>query len=126
MAFVVAIAFMLFAAGIDKKYVIAVILIAVIAIPLLYNFVLPSHAKARIDIFLNPELDPKGSGYNLIQSKLAIGSGQLLGMGLLMGNQTQLRLFTSKIDRLHILSYRRRNGICNCSYCNSYLCCNDH
>lgn len=90
MAFVVAIAFMLFAAGIDKKYVIAVILIAVIAIPLLYNFVLPSHAKTRIDIFLNPELDPKGSGYNLIQSKLAIGSGQLLGMGLLMGNQTQL------------------------------------
>lgn len=90
MAFVVAIAFMLFAAGIDKKYVIAVILIAVIAIPVLYNFVLPSHAKARIDIFLNPELDPKGSGYNLIQSKLAIGSGQLLGMGLLMGNQTQL------------------------------------
>ncbi len=126
MAFVVAIAFMLFAAGIDKKYVIAVILIAVIAIPLLYNFVLPSHAKARIDIFLNPELDPKGSGYNLIQSKLAIGSGQLLGMGLLMGNQTQLRLFTSKIDRLHILSYRRRNGICNCSYCNSSLCCNDY
>ncbi len=90
MAFVVAIAFMLFAAGIDKKYVIAVILIAVIAIPVLYNFVLPSHAKARIDIFLNPELDPKGSGYNLIQSKLAIGSGQLFGMGMLMGNQTQL------------------------------------
>lgn len=76
--------------GIDKKYVIAVILIAAVSIPLLYNFVLPDHAKSRIDVFLNPELDPRGAGYNLIQSKLAIGSGTLFGMGILMGNQTQL------------------------------------
>lgn len=126
MAFVVAIAFMLFAAGIDKKYVIAVILIAVVAIPVLYNFVLPTHAKARIDIFLHPELDPKGSGYNLIQSKLAIGSGQLFGMGMLMGNQTQLRISSSKINRLYIFSYRRRNGIYSCSSGNSSLCYNDY
>ena len=46
--------------------------------------------KKRIDIFLNPESDPRGSGYNIIQSKLAIGAGQLTGMGLLKGNQTQL------------------------------------
>ena len=90
MAFIVGIAFMLFASGIDKKYVIAVLLIIVVALPLMYNFVLPSHAKSRIDVFLNPELDPRGSGYNLIQSKLAIGSGQLFGMGVLKGNQTQL------------------------------------
>lgn len=61
MAFVVGIAFMLFASGIDRRYVIAVILILVIAVPLLYTFVLPDHAKARIDVFLNPELDPRGS-----------------------------------------------------------------
>ena len=61
MAFVVGIAFMLFASGIDKKYVIAILLIVVIAIPLLYVFVLPDHAKSRIDVFLNPELDPRGS-----------------------------------------------------------------
>lgn len=96
MAFIVAIAFMLFASGIDKKYVIAVFIIIVIALPLLYNFILPEHAKDRIDVFLNPELDPRGSGYNLVQSKLAIGSGQFLGMGILMGNQTQLRLSVSK------------------------------
>lgn len=106
MAFVVATAFMLFAAGIDKKYIIAVVLIAVIAIPLLYIFVLPNHAKTRIDVFLNPELDPRGSGYNLIQSKLAIGSGRLLGMGILMGNQTQLRISLPKSNRLHIFGYR--------------------
>lgn len=95
MAFVVGIAFVLFASGIDKKYIIATLLIIVIALPLLYNFVLPDHAKSRIDVFLNPELDPRGSGYNLIQSKIAIGSGQLLGMGILAGNQTQLRISLS-------------------------------
>ena len=90
MAFVVSVCFMLFAAGIDKKYIIAVVLLAAILIPVMYFYVLPDHAKTRIDVFLNPELDPRGSGYNLIQSKLAIGSGRLLGMGVLMGNQTQL------------------------------------
>ncbi len=90
MAFVVAVAFMLFAAGINKKYIISVILLVVILVPVLYFYVLPDHAKTRIDVFLNPELDSRGSGYNLLQSKLAIGSGRLLGMGVLMGNQTQL------------------------------------
>ena len=46
--------------------------------------------EIAFDVFLNPDLDPRGSGYNVIQSKLAIGSGKLLGMGLLKGNQTQL------------------------------------
>lgn len=61
MAFVAGICFMLFASGIDKKYIIATLLIIVIAVPLMYNFVLPEHAKDRIDVFLNPELDPRGS-----------------------------------------------------------------
>lgn len=90
MAFCVALAMMLFTDGIDKKYIIGAILIAAISIPIFYNFILPDHAKKRIDIFLNPESDPRGSGYNIIQSKLAIGAGQLTGMGLLKGNQTQL------------------------------------
>ena len=58
--------------------------------PLIYNFVLPKHAKSRIDTFLHPESDPRGAGYNILQSKLAIGSGQVTGMGILQGNQTQL------------------------------------
>ena len=90
MAFCIAVAMMLFTSGIDKKYIIGAILIAGILIPILYNFVLPQHAKRRIEVFLNPESDPRGSGYNIIQSKLAIGAGQLTGMGLLKGNQTQL------------------------------------
>ena len=65
-------------------------IITAIATPITYNFLLPSHAKERIDTFLNPESDPSGAGYNILQSKLAIGSGQITGMGVLNGNQTQL------------------------------------
>ena len=90
LAFIVATALILLTAGLDRKYIIGTILIVVISVPLLYNFVLPEHAKSRIDVFLNPESDPRGAGYNIIQSKLAIGAGQLTGMGLLKGNQTQL------------------------------------
>ena len=89
-AFLIATVLMLISAGIDKKYIIVTSIIVVISIPLLYNFVLPEHAKKRIDIFLNPESDPRGSGYNIIQSKLAIGAGGLTGIGILKGNQTQL------------------------------------
>lgn len=89
-AFLISTVMVLFAAGIDKKYIIVSILLVVIAAPLLYFFILPEHAKTRIDVYLNPNLDPRGSGYNIIQSKLAIGAGQLFGMGVLKGNQTQL------------------------------------
>lgn len=90
MAFMVAIVLMLFTAGIKKRYIISGILIVAIMLPVAYFFILPDHAKSRIDVFLNPNLDPRGAGYNVIQSKLAIGAGEFLGMGFLKGNQTQL------------------------------------
>lgn len=89
-AFLVSTVLILYCAGIKKRYIIVSVLLVVIAVPLLYFFVLPEHAKTRIDVYLNPDLDPRGAGYNIIQSKLAIGSGQLFGMGWLKGNQTQL------------------------------------
>lgn len=89
-AYLVALAFMLFTAGLDKKYIIVTVLLIAILAPIIYMYVLPSHAKTRIEIFLNPEADPRGAGYNVIQSKLAIGAGGLTGMGLMKGNQTQL------------------------------------
>ena len=90
LAFLAALVFMLYTAGIDKKYIITAVLLVVILVPLAYFFILPEHAKARIDVYLNPNLDPRGDGYNIIQSKLAIGAGQIFGMGLFKGNQTQL------------------------------------
>jgi len=89
-AFLVATVMILFTAGIKKRYIISAVLLVIVVLPLLYFFVLPEHAVSRIDVFLNPNLDPRGAGYNVIQSKLAVGSGQLFGMGLLKGNQTQL------------------------------------
>lgn len=89
MAYIFAMLFILFISGIDKKYIIFASILVALLVPVVYNN-LPAHALKRIEVFLNPESDPRGDGYNIIQSKLAIGAGQLLGMGLLQGNQTQL------------------------------------
>lgn len=88
-AYIFATVFILFVSGINKKYIFATIVLIAVLIPVIYMN-LPAHALARIEVYLNPESDPRGSGYNIIQSKLAIGAGQILGMGLLQGNQTQL------------------------------------
>jgi rod shape determining protein RodA len=87
---------MLFVSGLDKRYIIVALLLVAILVPVAYMYVLPEHAKTRIDTFLHPEDDLRGSGYNLMQSKIAIGSGQLLGMGLFKGNQTQLGFLSPK------------------------------
>lgn len=89
-AYIISFLLMIFVAGIDKKYIIMAIVVATVVIVAGYQFFLPEHAKTRIDTFLNPESDPLGAGYNVLQSKLAIGAGQVTGMGILKGNQTQL------------------------------------
>lgn len=90
-------AFMLFVGGLDYRYIIIAAVVVVAGIPLAYKYVLPEHAKDRITVFLNPETDPQGAGYNIIQAKLAVGSGQMWGMGLLEGNQTQLGYLPMKV-----------------------------
>ena len=89
-AYILSLILILFVAGIDKKYIITALILTVILVPVMYFFVLPSHAKSRIDVFLNPNLDPRGAGYNIIQSKIAVGAGKLFGMGLFKGTQTHL------------------------------------
>ncbi len=54
------------------------------------------YQKKRILVFLNPDLDPQGSGYNIIQSKIAIGSGGFFGKGFLKGTQSQLGFLPEK------------------------------
>lgn len=90
MGYIFALIFILYVAGIDKRYIIVAFTIVVITLPLMYFFVLPEHAKARIDVYLNPYSDPRGDGYNIIQSEIAIGAGQLFGLGFLKGTQTHL------------------------------------
>lgn len=91
------IAFMTFIGGLDYKYIVVAVAIAVIGVPIAYNYILPEHAKNRITVFLNPQMDPQGMGYNIIQAKLAVGSGQMWGMGLMEGNQTQLGYLPMKV-----------------------------
>ncbi|MCY7323054.1 MAG: rod shape-determining protein RodA [Phormidesmis sp. CAN_BIN36] len=56
----------------------------------LWQYVLKDYQKQRITMFMNPEQDPLGGGYHLIQSRIAIGAGELWGRGLYKGTQTQL------------------------------------
>lgn len=94
-AFIIASTLMLFVAGLDKRYIISVVIVAVVAVPIFYNFILPEHAKTRIDVFLNPDLDSRGSGYNVIQSKLAIGAGRAYRNGVIKGKPNSIRFFAS-------------------------------
>lgn len=61
-----------------------------------WEFVLRDYQKNRIETFLNPGKDPRGAGYNSIQSKIAVGSGQLLGKGFMKGTQSQLEFLPER------------------------------
>ena len=76
-------------AGLKWRYVIGLICTIAAAAPFLWRY-LHDYQKQRVLTFLNPETDPLGSGYHIIQSKIAIGSGGLFGKGWLNGTQSQL------------------------------------
>ena len=80
----------LFMAGLSWRIILLALIIAAVAAPLMYNFVLHDYQRNRVDTFLNPEADPLGTGWNIIQSKTAIGSGGLDGKGWLNGTQSRL------------------------------------
>lgn len=122
LAYVVAITLMLYVAGIDKKYIITTFIILIIALPLLYFFVLPEHAKSRIEVYLNPDLDPRGAGYNIIQSKLAIGAGKLFGMGFLNGTQTQLGFLYPKTTDFIFPVIGEEAGFIACRISCNFIC----
>lgn len=79
MVFVFFTAAMLFIARIDYKYVLYTIFTSIISLPLMWFFFFGEYQKNRIRVFLNPELDKAGSGYQVYQSKIAIGSGMKFG-----------------------------------------------
>ena len=82
---------MLFAAGANWKQLATLIGSGIVAVAAAFRFdLLQDHQERRIMVFLDPELDPQGMGFQLRQSKLAIGSGQLTGKGLFEGTQTNL------------------------------------
>ena len=85
----------LFFVGITMKFVILCFIILASSVPFIWNQ-LYDYQKDRILVFLNPELDSLGSGYQIIQSKIAIGSGGIFGKGYLLGSQSRLNYLPEK------------------------------
>ena len=78
-----------FLAGLQWKHSLAILALAAVMVPVGYHFLKP-YQKERVTTFLRPEDDPRGAGYQILQSKIAVGSGGFWGKGLGHGSQNQL------------------------------------
>jgi len=87
---------MLFVAGVRWQVIVAAALLALVAGGVLWNFVMLDYQKGRVMTFLDPGRDPLGAGYQLRQSKIAVGSGQIVGRGYMQGTQSQLRFLPAR------------------------------
>jgi rod shape determining protein RodA len=80
----------MFLAGMRRKYLVAIGVVVLLVLPVGWT-VLKDYQRARLVSFLDPDHDPQGTGYQLIQSKIAVGAGGMWGKGVTKGSQTQLR-----------------------------------
>lgn len=87
--------FIMFISGVKIWKFVAGIIFFLFSLPFLWNYIQPYQQK-RILSFLNPESDPLGQGYQLMQSKIALGSGGLTGKGFLQGTQSYLEYLPEK------------------------------
>jgi len=88
--------FVIFLAGASWKLIGVCVGLASAFAPVLWMFLMKDYQRQRVMTFLNPEQDPLGSGYHIIQSKIAIGSGGLSGKGWLQGTQSQLEFLPER------------------------------
>lgn len=82
--------FVLFLAGLRWSLIISALIALIASTPLVWNYLLHDYQRRRVLTFLNPETEPLGSGYHIIQSTIAIGSGGIQGKGWLNGTQAHL------------------------------------
>lgn len=87
---------MLWVAGLQWRFVVVSLVLALVAGTGLWNFAMLDYQKDRVRTFLIPETDPLGAGYQLQQSKIAVGSGQFFGRGYMQGTQSQLRFLPAR------------------------------
>lgn len=88
--------FVLFLAGMTWRLISFIGLLAGCFAPIMWFFLMKDYQKQRVITFLDPESDPLGSGYHIIQSKIAIGSGGVEGKGWLQGTQSQLEFLPER------------------------------
>ena len=100
---------MLFLSGFELKYFGMILLAGLLALPVTFHFLKP-YQKARLATFLNPEEDPQKTGYQLLQSKIAVGSGQIWGKGTGEGSQTQLRFLPVPHTDFIFAAYSEEHG----------------
>jgi len=86
----------IFLAGIGYIYMCSLLGLFLIVTPLMWKFFLLPYQKARILTLIDPNTDPLGSGYHIIQSKIAVGSGGFFGKGFLNGTQSQLEFLPER------------------------------
>ncbi len=82
--------------GVRKKILIAFALLAVVGVGVAWNSFLLPYQKDRIRVLFDPESDPQGKGWQITQSKIAVGSGELFGKGYLQGSQAQLEFLPER------------------------------
>ncbi|MBU3823917.1 MAG: rod shape-determining protein RodA [Candidatus Oceanisphaera merdipullorum] len=88
--------FVIFLAGLSWRLILAAAVAVAAFLPPLWFFLMHDYQKRRVLTLLNPESDPLGAGYHIIQSKIAIGSGGLWGKGWLQGTQSQLEFLPER------------------------------
>ncbi len=82
---------LIFLAGVRWRIIVTAFVAAIISIPLIFLFGLKEYQRARVLTFLDPERDPTGASYHIIQSKIALGSGGVSGKGFMEGTQASLK-----------------------------------
>ena len=87
---------MLAVSGLRGRVVVAGLLVVALVGGLVWSFAMQDYQKQRVRSFVSPESDPLGAGYQLKQSKIAVGSGELLGRGYMQGTQSQLRFLPAR------------------------------
>jgi rod shape determining protein RodA len=105
---------MMMMAGLDWKVIVGSLALAVAAVPVAIKFVLKGYQLDRIATFINPEADPSGHGYHILQSKIALGSGGLLGKGFGLGTQSQLNFLPEKETDFIFASFAEQFGFVGC------------
>ncbi len=86
---------MLFIRGVNPKHLLTIIAAGILSIPAAWPF-LKEYQRDRLLVFINPNIDPLGAGYTVIQSRIAIGSGTFFGKGWLAGTQNQLNFLPER------------------------------
>ena len=86
---------LVFASGLELRFWGTFVALGVLLLPLAWHVLRP-YQQARLTVFLNPNIDPLGAGYTIIQSKIAVGSGQIFGKGWLGGTQNQLNFLPER------------------------------